>query len=177
MSNNHIKTVLTQSKLKELLNYDKYTGIFTWRTSRGNRIKAGDVAGSKNNHGYFRIRITILSISKSYLLHRLAWLYVYGIFPREHLDHVNHDRTDNKISNLREATQKHNCRNASKSKNNKSGFNGVSWCEPVKKWQTQIQVNGKLIYIGSYKDKNEAICARLHANRLYKFHANHGKEV
>ena len=168
---------LTQQHLKELLHYDKETGIFTWKISRCNSIKIGDEAGNKHNAGYLIIGISILSVPKRYLSHRLAWLYVYGEFPKEHIDHVNHDRKDNRIDNLREATQKHNCRNASKYKTNKSGINGVNWHKRVKKWRAEIKVNGKKIHLGYSTDKNEAICARLHANKLYKFHANHGKNI
>ena len=72
MSNNHIETVITQSKLKELLHYDKETGIFTWAVARARRVKAGDEAGSKTVYGYLQIRISVQSTLKSYKAHRLA---------------------------------------------------------------------------------------------------------
>ncbi len=114
------------------------------------------------------------STLKSYKAHRLAWLYEYGEFPKYHIDHINHNRIDNRIANLREVSRIDNQRNQKKSATNKSGFTGVHWHKQAKKWLASITVNCKTIYLGLYEDKNEAICARLHANRLYKFHANHG---
>ena len=166
---------LTQQYLKSILHYNKHTGVFTWAVSRTASIKVGDEAGGEHSGGYLQISISLHSISKSYKAHRLAWLYEYGEWPREHLDHISHDRKDNRIENLREANNSQNSRNISKRKTNKSGFNGVHWSKQAKKWCASIAVNCKKINLGYFTDKNEAICARLHANRLYKFHANHGK--
>ena len=165
---------LTQKHLKSILNYDKNTGIFTWIKARG-RINIGDVAGSKHSAGYLRIYISILSVPKLYFSHRLAWLHQYGEWPKEQIDHINHNRADNRIENLREASYCQNTRNKSKDKRNTSGITGVGWNKQVKKWYSQIKVKGKQIHLGLFTDKNEAICARLHANRLYQFHKNHGK--
>ncbi|MCK4816681.1 HNH endonuclease [bacterium] len=166
---------LTQQYLKSILNYDKDTGIFTWRVSRNNRIKAGDLAGTLTSKGYIQVGIKIDGIALLYGAHRLAWLYEYGKFPSKDIDHINHDRLDNRICNLREADQKINQKNRTINKNNKSGFTGVSWHKNRNRWQATICVNKTIIHLGSFKDKNEAIMARLHANRLYKFHENHGK--
>ncbi len=165
---------LTQEYLKSILNYDKDTGIFTWREPTSKRVKVGDLAGALNK-GYRRIKITIDGITRSYMAHRLVWLYMYGVWPKEQLDHVNHNRSDNRMINLREADNTTNHKNKTINKNNKSGFTGVRLAKKNKKWRAEIIVNGKTIHLGYFTDKNEAICARLHANRLYKFHANHGK--
>lgn len=166
---------LTQKQLKSLLSYNKDTGIFTWLNCNSGSVKKGDTAGNINHYGYMRIGTTINGKVKRYLAHRLAWLYVHGSLPRNQIDHINHDRLDNRIINLREATHEENQRNKTMQLNNKSGVTGVSFHKPTSKWRSHIQVNGKSIHLGLFIYKNDAICARLHANRLYKFHSNHGK--
>ena len=91
--------VLTQSRLKELLYYDPYSGIFTWKISSGN-MPAGSAAGCLSPEGYIRITIA----GKKYKAHRLAWFYVYGYFPENQVVHLNGARDDNRISNLREVS-------------------------------------------------------------------------
>ncbi len=170
------KNKLTQSQLKELLHYDKHTGLFTWKVARNNIVKIGSITGNrKTTLGYGNIRISFLGKSRLYSTHRLAWLYEFGEFPKKHLDHVNHDRLDNRICILREVDRIDNQRNQKIRSTNKSGLNGVYWHKNSKKWAAEICVNKTSIHLGYFKDKNEAIMDRLHANRLYKFHNNHGK--
>ncbi len=162
--------LLTQSKLKEILNYDKHTGIFT-RTINGEEKSIGH----KDSKEYFQISIRIDDKRMKYPMHRLAWLYEYGAWPKNQLDHINHDRSDNRILNLREVNNHMNHKNKTIYSSNKSGIPGVSFINASKKWRATIKMHGKQIHLGCYKDKNKAICARLHANKLYKFHVNHGK--
>lgn len=159
--------MLTQKNLKEQLNYNKTTGIFVWLVyGRGkNFLKE---AGCKSD-GYVVIQIN----GKSQKAHRLAWLYEYGYMPRQ-VDHINHVRSDNRICNLREATQKENMKNSSISSRNRSGVTGVCWCKRNKKWLSQIMVDGRTKHLGYHLDKFEAICARKSANNKYGFHENHG---
>ena len=167
---------LTQEYLKSILNYNKDTGIFTWKETRNGFVKAGDVAGSvSKQYGYIIIGIAVNGTNRVFKAHRLAWLYGHGLFPSDQLDHTNHDRSDNRIINLEEANNASNQRNTSIRTDNKSGINGVRWNKVHKKWYADIRINGRYIYLGLKESKKEAICARLHANRLYKFHANHGK--
>ena len=90
-------TMITQSKLKELVNYDQDTGIFTWKKRTSNRIKIGDIIGNLHNCGYIEMGVN----GKRYLAHRLAWLYVYGYMPKL-IDHINTNKQDNRICNLYE---------------------------------------------------------------------------
>ena len=90
---------LTQEYLKSILDYDLDTGIFTWKINKAKRTKIGDIAGWSYN-GYREIEIN----DKKYKAHRLAWLYVYGEMPNKLIDHIDGNRSNNKISNLREAT-------------------------------------------------------------------------
>ncbi len=168
---------LTQQKLKELLHYNERTGIFTWENPRARRLKVGDLAGNLDKAGYRSISITVDGRKKLYYSHRLAWLYEYGVWPKGQIDHINHNRSDNRLCNLREADNTTNHKNRTINKNNTSGITGVYWNKNHKKWRAKIIVSGKNIHLGLFTDKNEAICARLHANRLYKFHANHGKST
>lgn len=97
--------MISQKELKELFKYDADTGIFTRLTStHGGRWKAGTKAGSKHSAGYTQLKIG----DNVYLIHRLAWLYVHGEFPQETLDHINGDKRDNRICNLRLATYREN---------------------------------------------------------------------
>jgi len=162
--------MLTQSELKELLNYNPETGVFTW-VKKIRTVSAGDIAGGiMGDQKYVRISIN----GKKYLGHRLAWLYMTGEWPKHQVDHINHVRSDNRWINLREATNQENQKNASKRKDNKSGLTGVHWVKKECKWIAIIQVNKKPKCLGLHEDKFEAFCARLSANNKYGFHANHG---
>lgn len=163
---------LTQGKLKELLNYDPDTGIFTWKVRKAHRVKIGDIAGVVNkDSGYRQIRID----ERLYLAHRLAWLYVHGEFPKNETDHINHKRDDNRICNLRDVTQVENFQNKTMNKANKSGFNGILWVEKDKRWCVQIGFNGRTKYLGYFKDIEDAIQCRKEANIKHGYHPNHGK--
>jgi len=163
--------ILAQKEIKELLHYDPDTGDFTWLIIPSNNVKIGDVTGWPDKRdGYMRIKVK----GKQYLSHRLAWFCVHGVWPRHEIDHINHDRSDNRIVNLREATRLENMRNASRYKTNTSGVTGVYWHKPTKKWQASIAVEGKLLYLGLDVDKFESICARKSAENRYNFHSNHG---
>jgi len=164
---------LTQKELSKLLKYDKQTGLFTWLVDRRNRhVKKGSIAGCKHKYGYTNITIK----GKTYLAHRLAFLYVDGVIPNE-IDHINHQRDDNKWDNLRAVTRSENCRNSTKNKNNKSGINGVRLYLHSKtpKWVASIYFDGKNRHLGYFDTVEDATSTRLKAEELYGFHKNHGK--
>lgn len=145
-----VLTELTAARLRELLSYDPETGEFRWRKgySSRSRITAGSVAGSPDTKGYIIITIGCLR----YKAHRLAWLYMEGQWPKGNLDHINHEPSDNRRNNLREATYSGNRVNACVNSNNTSGFNNVFFngrC-PIRPWQARIQINGKLRYLGNF---------------------------
>jgi len=99
---------------------------------------------------------------------------MYGFFPSHGLDHINGEGLDNRIVNLREADQGVNMKNTSRRVDNMSGVTGVHWYKNRKKWQAQIQVNGKRIFLGYFDDIDDAIAVRKLANIKYGFHNNHG---
>ena len=114
---------LTQSQLKELLHYDPDTGIFTNLVTRNGRALIGDQAGYLRPTGYVIITLNY----KRYRAHRLAWLYMYGVWPKDQLDHINRVSHDNRIANLREVSNSENQQNSGIQTNNTSGHKGVSW--------------------------------------------------
>lgn len=163
-------TELTRKRLKELLNYDPEKGEFVWRISR-RCVKKGDIAGNLRSDGYIRIMIHGIY----YYAHKLAWLYFYGRFPINQIDHINHDRSDNSIYNLRDVTHYENGKNRTMHRNNKSGKTGIHWRKDVSEWRSYIQGNRKRIYLGYFKNIADAIEARKSAELKYNYHHNHGK--
>lgn len=137
---------LTAERAKELLDYDPETGVFRWKVSKG-RVKAGDVAGRVNNTGYIQIRVD----RNLYQAHRIAWLLTRDEWPNLQIDHINGDRADNRICNLRQATKAQNAQNTSKRAHNTSGFKGVSWCRRHAKWHAQLQKNKRRVYLGRFR--------------------------
>ena len=149
---------LTQSYLKERLHYDPETGIFTWAVGcKGNR--AGDAAGSLKPSGYRQIMID----GRLYRAHRLAWLYVYGKWPADLIDHINGLRDDNRIVNLREATAAENQQNRTANANNASGFMGVYWHKRDCKWRSHIKIEGRVKHLGCFDTPETASAAYLDA--------------
>lgn len=154
---------LTAEKLRSILHYDQETGIFTWKISNSSRVKVGDVAGCQRGDGYLCITVC----SRKHQAHRLAWLYVYGSWPKDQLDHVNRIRSDNRIYNLREVTNKQNQQNKSKSSHNTSGHTGVVWHKRDSKWRAHIRHSQKQIYLGHFTNIEDAVSARKAAEKLY----------
>lgn len=150
-----MKERVSMDELKSILTYDENTGIFTWLISKG-RCAKGSIAGRKNKGGYGHIQIN----KSDYLTHRLAWFYVYGKWPKYQLDHINGDRNDNRLCNLREVSNSENLQNSKTYRTNTSGFPGVSFDKKDKKWLAYIIVNYKQITLGRFINKDDAIEAR-----------------
>ena len=151
---------LTAERVRQLFSYDSDTGLLTWRTGQ----RAGAVAGTRVAPGYIRITID----REIYSAHRLVWVYVHGRWPREHIDHINGQRDDNRLLNLREASHAQNCQNAMRRRDNSSGHKGVSWHRQRQKWQAQIAANGRRWHLGTFETAEEAGAAyRSAAIRLH----------
>jgi hypothetical protein len=157
--------ILTQKRLKELLHYDPKTGVFTYIRARS-KVRVGDVAGTSGTRGYLQCNID----GKPYKLHRLAWLYVHGVWPTYQIDHINHNTADNRIANLRDVSCAHNHQNRNRRTKSASGYLGVTWHKRDRKWQAHIEVNSKPIHLGSYTSLTDAITARLAAERVHHKH-------
>ena len=162
---------MDKSKARERFYYIPETGILTNRIGRSSRSKAGDVPGYIGRNGYQQIYVD----GKIYYAHRLIWLHVHGAFPPEQIDHINGDRTDNRIENLRAVNNQENHRNERKSKNNTSGATGVFWAAKISKWRGQIRIGKKNIHLGVFDNWFDAVCARKSAEKKYGFHPNHGR--
>lgn len=159
--------MITSEELRQVLSYDKNTGVFIWSKNMGGFAKAGSIAGATDSKGYRQIRVK----KKLYLAHRLAWLYVHGKFPDLHLDHIDRNPQNNAISNLRECSRFENHQNMSLRRNSTSGFTGVCYEARFKKWTAHISFNGKTIVVGRFKTKELAIEARIKAKKeIHKFH-------
>src|SRR3990167_8056222 len=176
--------MLTQKQLKEILHYDPSTGIFTWlKTNRKDLIgkKTGCVLNSYSKNRPTPYKTMVISIKrKLYACSRLANLYMTGklpIYPKEQMDHINHDSIDNRWKNLRCVTQSINGRNRTLSINNISGFTGVSLCKHNKKWIAHIRINKIFLNLGYFYDKQKAVNARKFAEKKYGFHPNHGYSI
>lgn len=141
---------LTRDRLLEVLNYDPMSGVFRWKVRNSNRVKIGDVAGVIAE-GYVKINID----GVRYPAHRLAWLYVFGAWPDGRLDHRDLDRSNNRIDNLRIATQSQNSANRAMQANNKSGFKGVSWSTKRQKWAVYLKKEGKGRFLGYFDDPED----------------------
>jgi citrate synthase len=155
--------MITQARLKELFSYNEFTGEFT-RIKRTHRRDVGSKVGAIHPRGYQIIGID----GKRYKAHHLAWLYVYGELPKLSIDHINRETGDNRIANLRLATQKQNNENISMRKDNTSGYRGVTWHSAGKKWRAQVSHNKKYIIVGMFDNKEDAAKA-VEAKRLEIF--------
>jgi hypothetical protein len=143
------------------LRYDPTTGIFVWSKSPARVIKAGTVAGRLGRDGYIAIQIK----GRLYFAHRLAWLYVNGVWPKNQIDHINGNRSDNRIENLREATRKQNGENRRVVSTTRSGKTGVTWNERYGVWYARIMHNKKPIHLGAFKNLDAAIAVRVAAEQ------------
>ena len=141
--------------LKTHLRYDPDTGLFTWLQPTSNRVKVGAQAGKLRKDGYVSIGLN----GQQILAHRLAWLYTHGNWPAKEIDHINRNRQDNRIDNLRDVTRSENALNIGPHADGSSGFRGVSWDKIRKGWRVQLRINGKQTYVGVFKNIDEAISA------------------
>jgi len=148
--------------LKSLLFYNSGTGQFYWIAKGKGRCKNKE-AGTLLHSGYVGICIG----AKRWQAHRLAWALHYGKWPINQIDHINGIKTDNRIVNLREATNSQNGKNLGLSKANTSGVKGVSFENYTKKWKAYIRVDGQMINLGRFADIALAIAARQSAEKMY----------
>jgi hypothetical protein len=155
--------MITQERLKEILDYDPDTGLFTRKAINNPNQKIGQIAGSRYDNGY----VCIMVDNKLYKAHRLVWFYIHGVWPSKYIDHINGIRHDNRIDNLRECSKLENAQNIKIPICNKSGYMGVSWAKVSKKWKAQIKTNGKVIGLGYFDDPAEAHRAYLAAKAKY----------
>lgn len=154
---------LTVGRVRELLDYDPATGIFTRKICRGGPNPVGAVAGSKSpTKRYVYVRVDMKMLKG----HRLAWFVTHGRWPSAEIDHINGDGFDNRISNLREATRSENMRNCGMKSNNTSGFKGCR--RKAGSWHARITLQGRQYYLGKFKTGEAASVA--YAEAAKKMH-------
>ena len=150
---------VTAERARELLAYDPETGILTWRTRRG-RVPAGLATGCYDRDGYLDTKVDY----KKYRNHRLAWLIYYGEWPRHQVDHIDGDRSNNRILNLRDISGLHNKQNQTKAHSDSEiGYIGVHRSRG--KYKAAIRVDGKDVFLGRHDTPEEAHAAYIKAKR------------
>lgn len=161
------KIIPTPEELRKLLRYEPDTGKLFWRpreaglfSSNGRAIRwntiysGAEAFTSYNSSGYRHGKI----FGKLYRAHRVAWAIVTGDWPDNEIDHINGDRTDNRMNNLRAATRAENARNSGIRSDNTSGHKGVRWINTRRKWGARIRISGSNKHLG-YFESYEAACA------------------
>jgi len=164
--------MLTQGRVKQLLDYDENTGRLTWREHRGSK-KAGSTAGFAqgfNRSVYWRVRIDGVSYSAA----RIIWLMVCGCWP-DQIDHINRDSLDNRFENLRSVSPSDNSKNRGKRSDNPHGITGIYWQKHRQRWTASIQSDGRVENLYAGRDFLEACCRRKSAELRLGFNENHGK--
>ena len=145
--------ITTRGQLCALLNYCPATGVFTWRVSPGGRGQAGAAAGTRDSEGYTVIRYR----GRGYKAHRLAWLHAYGEMPSGVIDHINGEKSDNRIVNLRDVDAYVNAQHVRRpNKNGRSGLRWVSWFSQYGKWKASFIFQKKRYFVGHFDCKREA---------------------
>jgi hypothetical protein len=160
---------ITQDELLQILSYAPDSGEFTWRKRMGVRGIVGSNAGCMTDRGYLRIMIN----SVNFQAHRLAYLYMTGDWPCE-IDHINHNRMDNRWRNLRNTSSAGNSRNKTIYKNNKSGRVGVHWVKRTNRFDAKIKIAGRSLHLPCNGSLFDGACVRIAAENRYGFHKNHG---
>lgn len=144
---------ITAERVRDLLDYCAEDGNFRWRSAH-KRANAGSIAGQLRPNGYRCIAID----GTRYLAHRLVWLHCFGEIPVGFVDHINRDRSDNRLENLRLCSHSQNCRNRPGAAG-EGCIKGVSWHRQRQKWQAQIKVDGRNRYLGLFSTKEQAAAA------------------
>jgi len=182
---------LTAEIARELLTYNPNTGKLFWKERPAKYFKnpkrsmkswntrwAGKEAltAIKCRKSGQIARLVGFVLNKNYFTHRIAWLIYYGEWPKNQIDHINQDPTDNRIENLRNVTEAENHKNRTLYNNNTTGYSGVSFNKQRGKYRAEICSNNIKKYLGYYDTAEEAAAARAVANINYNFHPNHGNE-
>lgn len=144
--------MITYEELAEVLTYCPDTGIFRWNVDKGSRALKGSIAGTITPDGYVSISVN----GRIYRAHRLAWLYCFREWPKDVIDHVNGNRSDNTLDNLREATKVQNSYNIKAHKDSGTGVKGVYYNKANQNYRAQIRYSGRTISLGSFKTLEEA---------------------
>lgn len=149
--------MVNYEQVAALLSYNPETGALTWLVQTSSRALVGDEAGCIERQGYCVIRIE----RKLYQAHRLAWLLTHRKWPDNEIDHINGERSDNRIANLRDVTHFENMQNRKSSPNKSKNPNRLRGTTqtPSGKWQAHIRLNGERRYLGLFDSAEDANAA------------------
>jgi len=153
---------ITQEEVKSLFDYREDGFLIRKKDAQMGLIKIGAVVGCIGNCGYYRTYIK----GKNVLVHQLVWLWHYGYIPENEIDHIDRNRANNRIENLREVSRTCNARNLTTPSNNTSGVKGLSWYKRQNIWEAHISKKGIKIHIGRSEDYVEAVAMRLAAEQF-----------
>ncbi len=151
----------SREEILDVLEYCPASGKFTWKVDRGGTAWAGTQAGAVDGNGYTNIRFN----GRLFKAHRLAWLVIHGVWPSHDIDHINRDKSDNRIVNLRLATDAQNVANSTVRRDNRCGLKGVS--QRGRKYIARITKNKTRVVIGLFLSKEEAHSAYLAEAQKY----------
>jgi hypothetical protein len=168
------KTPFPVDYLKERITYDPESGRLYWSGSLLNKAYlVGLEAGTLRPNGHRQVSVGGTLI----LSHRVAWALHSGEWPTDTLDHINGDRADNRIINLRQASMLDQVRNRAQQRKSRNPYLGVRWRADFRKWAVEIGMSNRTLYIGSFACLEDAIAARHEAEKQYGFHPNHGRPL
>ena len=157
--------------VNHLLSYDKDTGVLRWKAQGSGGVKAGDALRSKDRDGYLYTTIK----RRFCRAHRLAWLLTHGSMPVGQIDHINGIRDDNRLVNLRLASPGENSRNRARQRTSSAPYKGITQIPQTGRWQAQIKMQGRTIYLGQHDTAEAAHLAYCDASkRLHGAFSNTG---
>lgn len=173
----------TPEELRQLLDYDPETGKLFWKErplslfpdARSGKIWNTRFAGKEALPVQYIGYHAGLIFGSKVLGHRVVWAIHTGEWPVDEIDHINGDRTDNRIANLRAVSHRENCKNSKRPAHNTSGQVGVVWCSRSHRWLARIKAERKTLHLGAFLAKSDAILARKNAEVRFGYHANHGR--
>lgn len=176
-------TNLTFEIANDLLRYEADTGRMFWRERDkewfpderawkvwNTRYAGAEAFTTPDGDGYLKGRL----LGERYRAHRVIWLLHTGSWPSDQIDHINGNKSDNRIENLRDVSGQENLRNQRRRSTNTSGYAGVSWHKRDNRWSAQIWHDGRKRHLGLFKSRDEAVATRKQAEKRYGYHPNHG---
>jgi len=167
---NNLRKFTDVKRINELFIYDSSTGLVTRKIKRA-QFNEGSIVGTNHISGYLAARVD----GNIYLLHRLIWCIVYGEWPACYIDHIDGNRKNNSLSNLREANHYENTQNAKIRGDNTSGIKGVNFSSKLNKWIARVQTNTKRIHLGAFDNIEDAkLCIEHYRLLAHKNFTNNG---
>lgn len=178
-----------EQAIRDRLDYAPETGTLTWREPKREWFATlnaftswrtrwgGKESGKIRRDGYRAVRLTVDGNGMSFLAHRVAWFITYGEWPRGQIDHMNGDRADNRLCNLRAVSQHENLLNMKCPADSKTGVPGVTWSKHAKRWLVRVNIDKRTKNLGYYLNFEEAVAARRSAEQKHGYYKNHGKRA